>query len=76
MLRGGTEFQYFHTYRQLAQDGLVPSLTCPCGMDYVTLSRDGVLVLWCPVDDRDTIPGERMRYHVEKAVDRLRGEIE
>lgn len=55
-------FQVFHRYKRIVRRGMVPKnlLECDsCGTERVTrLGKDDSLVLWCPGDDTETIPGQ------------------
>lgn len=70
MIDETNEFQYFHSYIELARAGMEPMLTCACGTGYVTLIEDSRLVLWCPVEDFTVSPGVKTYRQVETAVER------
>lgn len=63
------EFQYFHTYERMAEAGIVPPLVDSRGHEYVTLSENGELVLYCPFEDLITTPGAAIYHKVYSAVD-------
>lgn len=74
MINETNEFHYFHAYMDLARQGQVEKLTCPCGQLYVTVLDDEYrLVLWCPVEDYRVYPGLRMLRTVEKEVNKFLG---
>lgn len=64
------EFQYFHSYARLVADEKALPILCECGQQYVTMLSEGRLVLWCPVDDTQLVPGLALKLRVKETVDR------
>lgn len=65
-----SDWQYFHAYRHLAEEGTVKHITCPdCGTKMVTrMGEDDEPVLWCYTDDTILKPGLDLIHQIRAVV--------